>query len=59
MWADDAIWLPKVLAHGVLSDEPSAPPLVYDFLFTAGKLLEHRPSDQSALSLSIHAPRLE
>jgi hypothetical protein len=47
------------LAHGVLCNEPSAAPLVYDFLFTAGKLLEHRPSDQSALSLSIHAPRLE
>jgi hypothetical protein len=41
----------------VLGDEPNAPPLVYDFLFTAGKLLEHRPSDQCGLSLSIHAPQ--
>ena len=57
MWADDAIWLPEVLKHGVLGDELNAPPLVYDFLFTAGKLLEHRPSDQCGLSLSIHAPR--
>ena len=57
MWADDAIWLPKVLEHGVLGDEPDAPPLVYDFLFTAGNLLEHRPSDQSGLSVSVHALR--
>ena len=59
MWADDAIWLPKVLKHGVLGDELNAPPLVYDFLFTAGQLLDHRPSDQCGLSLSIHAPRLD
>ena len=59
MWTDDAIWLPKVLEHGVLGDKPDAPPLVYDFLFTGGKLLEHGPSHQSGLSLSIHAPRQE
>ena len=59
MWADDAIWLPKVLAHGMLRDEPSAPPLVYDFLFAAGELLEHQSSAQRGLSLSIHASRSE
>ena len=57
MWADDAIWLPQVLSHGLLSDNTVAPPLVFDLLFAAGELLDHRQQQGANFSLAIHTPR--
>ena len=57
MWADDAIWLPQVLKHGLLTGHGASTPLVYDLLFEAGEILEHHLSPQSVLSQSVHTPR--
>lgn len=57
MWADDAIWLPQVLEHGILTGQGETKPLVLDLLFTAGELVAHQTSEQSALSLAVDLPR--
>ncbi|NCF45617.1 MAG: NUDIX domain-containing protein [Proteobacteria bacterium] len=57
MWADDAIWLPQVLSHGLLSGDTTASPLVFDLLFAAGELLGHRQRRSANLSLAIDTPR--
>ena len=36
MWADDAIWLPQVLEHGILGDKPDAPRWFMTFCLPAG-----------------------
>lgn len=57
MWADDAIWLPRVLQHQLLTGHGASSPLVYDLLFEAGELREHQLSLQSVLSQSVHTQR--
>lgn len=57
MWADDAIWLPQVLKHQLLTEQGQASPLVYDLLFDAGELLEYQMNPQGVLSQSVHTPR--
>ncbi|MEM7079401.1 MAG: 8-oxo-dGTP diphosphatase [Pseudomonadota bacterium] len=48
MWPDDAIWLPRVLAH----TSPSKP-LVANFLFARGRLLAHEFVDAASVVTSI------
>ena len=45
MWPDDVLWLPRVLS------EKPARPLVADFLFRGGTLLEHRWLDCESVYL--------
>ncbi len=56
MWADDAIWLPRVLEQvQVVGSRPK--PFVHDFLFNGGELLAHEPVSQTKLSFSVTQPR--
>ena len=48
MWADDAIWLPRVLRHQLLTGHGASSPLVYDLLFEAGAA---RASIESAVGV--------
>lgn len=57
MWASDAIWLPETLNEAFLGDDERSPPSVYDFLFTAGSLLDHQPVESTNLSVSLLTPR--
>jgi hypothetical protein len=56
MWADDAIWLPRVLEQA-RGQKPSAAPFVQDFLFNDGELLAFEPAKQAELSFSVKQPR--
>ncbi len=59
MWADDAIWLPQVLQHGLLTGHGETSPFIYDLLFEAGELQAHELSGQVELSQSVHVPKVE
>ena len=56
MWADDAIWLPKVLKQAQQSSSRPQP-FVHNFLFNDGELLAHEPVSQTELSFSVTQPR--
>ena len=56
MWADDAIWLPRVLEQA-RGQKPFAAPFVQDFLFNDGELLAFEPAKQAELSFSVSQPR--
>ena len=56
MWADDAIWLPRVLEHA-RGQESYASPFVQDFLFNDGELRAYEPAKQKQLSFSLTQPR--
>lgn len=43
MWPDDAVWLPRVLQGGIQE------PLVADFLFRDGELLDHKWIDTDSV----------
>lgn len=57
MWADDAIWLPQVLKHQLLSGQGPSSPIVYDLLFEAGELLAHQLNSRAVLSQYVLTPR--
>ena len=44
MWPDDAIWLPRILSEKIDS------PLVADFLFSDGALMDHRWIDTASVA---------
>ena len=56
MWADDAIWLPRVLEQA-RGQKSSAGPFVQDFLFNDGELKAYEPAKQTQLSFSVTQPR--
>ena len=56
MWADDAIWLPRVLEQA-RGQKPSTAPFVQDFLFNDGELLAFEPAKQTQLAFSVTQPR--